>query len=109
MYVVTGSLEFEVGDRSIRASARESVFVPRKVPHVWVSATDQPCTTIHVYQPAGRMEEFFREVGRFNDPPSHEALSFDEVCRLFQEHGVELVGPPLPGWAIEDGRIVPPS
>jgi hypothetical protein len=55
------------------------------------------------------MEEFFREVGKFNDPPIHEALSFDEFCRLFQEYGMELVGPPPPGWAIEDGRIVPPS
>ena len=109
VYVVTGSVNFEVGERKFRGSPGESVFVPRKVPHVWVSATDQPCTTIHVYQPAGRMEEFFREVGKFNDPPIHEALSFDEFCRFFQEYGMELVGPPPPGWTVENGRIVPPS
>ena len=108
VYVVTGSLDFEVGDRKFRAVTGESVFLPRKVGHGWVSATDQPVRTIHVFQPAGRMEEFFREVGRFDDPPIHEALSFDEFCRLFQEHGMDLVGPPPPGWSIENGRIIPP-
>jgi DNA-binding transcriptional MerR regulator len=109
VYVVSGSFEFDVGDRKFRAGAGESVFLPRKVAHVWVSATDPPGRTILVYQPAGRMEEFYREVGRFNDPPIHEALSFDEFCRLFEEHGMELVGPAPPGWSIEDGRIVPPA
>ena len=55
------------------------------------------------------MEEFYREVGRFDDPPIHEALSFDEFCRLFQEHGMELVGPPPIGWSIDDGRMIPPA
>ena len=41
-------------------------------------------------------------------PPIHEALSLDELRRLFQEHGMELVGPPPVGWSIEDGRIIPP-
>jgi DNA-binding transcriptional MerR regulator len=109
VYVVTGSFDFEVGDRKFRAGAGESVFLPRNVGHMWISATDQPGKTILVYQPAGQMEDFFREVGRFDDPPIHEALSFDEFCRLFQEHGLELVGPPPPGWSIEDGRMIPPA
>jgi DNA-binding transcriptional MerR regulator/quercetin dioxygenase-like cupin family protein len=108
VYVVTGSFDFEVGDRKFRATAGESVFLPRKVGHVWISATDPPGRTILVYQPAGRMEEFYREIGKFDDPPIHEALSFDEFCRLFQEHGMELVGPPPPGWSVEDGQIIPP-
>jgi DNA-binding transcriptional MerR regulator len=108
VYIVSGSFDFEVGDRKFRAGSGESVFLPRKVAHVWISATDTPGRTILVYQPAGRMEEFYREVGGFDDPPVHEALSFDEFCRLFQEHGMELVGPPPIGWSIEDGRMIPP-
>lgn len=108
VYIVSGSFDFEVGDRKFRAGAGESVFLPRNVAHVWISATDAPGRTILVYQPAGKMEEFYREVGRFDDPPIHEALSFDEFCRLFQEHGMDLVGPPPAGWSVEDGRIVPP-
>jgi DNA-binding transcriptional MerR regulator/quercetin dioxygenase-like cupin family protein len=109
VYILTGSFYFEVGDRKFRAGAGESVFLPRSVGHVWISATDQPGRTILVYQPAGRIEEFFREVSRFGDPPIHEALSFDEFCRMFQDHGLELVGPPPEGWSIEDDRIVPPA
>ena len=109
VYIVDGSFDFEVGDRKFRAGAGESVFLPRKVGHVWVSATDRPGRTIQVYQPAGHMEEFFRKIGAFDDPPIHEALSFDEFCRLFQEHGLDLVGPPPEGWSVEDGRIVPPA
>ncbi len=106
VYVISGSFDFEVGARKFRAAEGESVFLPRKVAHVWISATDPPGRTIVVHQPAGRMEEFFREVGKFDDPPIHEALSFDEFCRLFQQHGMQLVGPPPEGWAVEDGRIV---
>lgn len=108
VYILAGSFQFEVGGREFRAAAGESVFLPRNVPHVWISTTGEPGTTILVYQPAGRMEEFYHTVGRFDDPPIHEALSFDEFCRVFLEHGMQLVGPP-PGWSIEDGRIIPPA
>lgn len=109
VYIVSGSFNFEVGDRKFCAGAGESVFLPRKVAHVWISATDTPGRTILVFQPAGRIAEFFREVGKFDDPPVHEALSFDEFSRLFEEHGMELVGPPPEGWSVEDGRIIPPA
>ena len=109
VYIVDGSFHFEVGDRRFMAAAGESVFLPRKVAHVWTSATDLPGRTILVYQPAGKMEEFFRGVGKFDNPPIHEALSFDEFCQLFHEHGMELAGPPPPGWSIENGRMNPPA
>ena len=109
VYIVTGSFDFEVGDQKFRAGGGESVFLPRQVEHVWISATDPPGRTILVYQPAGRMEEFYREVGRFDNPPIHEALSFNEFCQLFQEHGMELVGPPPEGWRVQDGRMISPA
>ena len=54
------------------------------------------------------MEAFFRELGTYGNPPIHEALSFDELRRLFQAHGMEIVGPPLLGqWKVDDeGRII---
>ena len=53
---------------------------------------------INVYQPAGKMEEFFRELGKYNGKPNiHEALLIDEF-RLFHNHGMELLGPPC--WEI---------
>ena len=65
----------------------------------------QPGKIINVYQPAGKMEEFFRALGEYNGRPYvHEALSFDEFCRLFHDRGMDVLGPPLAGeWKVEEG------
>jgi len=108
IYVIDGELQFEVGDRRFRVGAGESVFIPRKVPHVWACVSGKPGKIINVYQPAGNMEEFFRELAKYNGKPYvHEVLSIDEFRRLFHDHGMDLLGPPLLGeWKVEeDGRI----
>jgi DNA-binding transcriptional MerR regulator len=109
IYVIQGEFEFQVGDKRIHATAGESVFLPRKVAHVWAAAGDGPGKLLDVYQPAGKIEEFFRELSKYSEPPLvHEALSFEGLSRLFRDHGLEMVGPPMLGeWKVEeDGRIV---
>jgi mannose-6-phosphate isomerase-like protein (cupin superfamily) len=64
--VVKGEFDFEVGDEKRCLRAGESIFLPRKVPHVWACLGNKPGKIINVYQPAGRMEEFFREVGKYD-------------------------------------------
>lgn len=93
LYVVDGEIDCEIGGRWLRLRRGESVFVPRTVAHWWGSVGERPSTVLEVYQPAGRLEQFFREVGRFTDPPIHEALSVDEMLRLFDAHGMCLLGP----------------
>jgi DNA-binding transcriptional MerR regulator len=108
IYVIDGEFQFEVGDKRFRVGTGESVFIPRKVPHVWACVSGKPGKIINVYQPAGKVEEFFRELGKYNGKPYvHEVLSIDEFRRLFHDHGMELLGPPLLGeWKVEeDGRI----
>jgi DNA-binding transcriptional MerR regulator/quercetin dioxygenase-like cupin family protein len=110
IYVIEGEFQFEVGDKRFRVGAGESVFIPRKASHVWACVSGAPCKIINVYQPAGKMEEFFRELGQYNGkskPYVHEALSIDEFRRLFHDYGMDLLGPPLVGeWKVEeDGRI----
>jgi len=107
IYVIDGELEFEVGEKRFRVGAGGSVFIPRKVPHGWAGMKGTPSKIINVYQPAGKMEEFFRELGKYNAKPYvHESLSIDEFRLLFHDHGMDLVGPPLLGeWKVEDGRI----
>jgi hypothetical protein len=71
---------------------------------VWASANGKPCKIINVYQPAGKMEEFFRELGK----PFKGVITADELInktyteeqvkvlhRLFDAHGMDLLGPPL--------------
>src|SRR6266542_1744768 len=66
IYVIDGEFAFEVGDERFRAGAGESVFLPRKVSHRWASVSGRPGKIVNVYQPAGKMEEFFREVGKYD-------------------------------------------
>jgi DNA-binding transcriptional MerR regulator len=109
IYVLDGEFEFVVAEKRFRVGAGESVFLPRKVPHVWACVSGKTGKVINVYQPAGKMEDFFRELGKYKDRPYvHEALSFDEFKQLFHNHGMQLVGPPLLGeWKVEeDGRMV---
>jgi DNA-binding transcriptional MerR regulator len=108
IYVIDGEFEFQVGDKRFRIGASDSVFIPRKVPHVWACVSGKPGKIINMYQPAGKMEEFFRELGKYDGKPYvHEVLSIDEFRRLFHDHGMDLLGPPLTGkWKVnEGGRI----
>ena len=106
IYVIGGEFEFQVGKdkKRFRAGAGESVFLPRKVPHVWGCISGKPGKIINLYQPAGRMEEFFRELGK----PFKDLITADQLVnktyteeqvkalhRLFDAHGMDLLGPPL--------------
>ena len=108
IYVIDGEFEFQVGEKRFRIGASESVFIPRKVPHVWACVSGKPGKIINMYQPGGKMEDFFRELGKYDGKPYvHEVLSIDEFRRLFHDHGMDLLGPPLTGkWKVnEGGRI----
>jgi DNA-binding transcriptional MerR regulator/quercetin dioxygenase-like cupin family protein len=96
VYVLEGEFEFEVGEKRIRAGTGECVFIPRRVAHAWAYANEKPGRILDVYQPAGNMEDFFREVGKYpGNPAIHEVLSLAEFKQLFQAHGMKLLGPPL--------------
>jgi hypothetical protein len=54
------------------------------------------------------MEKFFREISKFVEKPIHEVLTIQELHRLFEHHGMDLLGDALAGgWGVDDdGRIV---
>ena len=106
IYVIEGEFEFQVGleKKQFRAGAGESVFLPRKIPHVWGCVNGEAGKIINVYQPAGKMEEFFRELGK----PFKGLITADELInktyteeqvkvmhQVFDAHGMDLLGPPL--------------
>ena len=83
----------------LRLAPGESVFIPRKVAHVWGPVGDEPGKIINVYQPAGKIEEFFREVGNLKDLPTREDVinktytdeQISTLRRLFGAYGMELL------------------
>jgi DNA-binding transcriptional MerR regulator len=104
IYVLDGQIEVHVGEKRFHLGAGESVFIPRKAPHVWRGKNGQLGKIINVYQPAGQMEEFFRELGK----PPEDLITAEQVVnktytekqvkslqRLFSAHGMDLLGPPL--------------
>jgi DNA-binding transcriptional MerR regulator len=106
IYVLDGDVDFEVGGKRSRVRAGECVFLPRGVTHVWATASGAAVKILDVYQPAGKMEEFYREVGKYS--VIHEEMRFEKFQQLFRDHGMDLTGPPLLGqWRVEeDGRMV---
>jgi quercetin dioxygenase-like cupin family protein len=42
IYVIDGELEFQIGDKRLRAGAGESVFLPRNVTHGWACVNGKP-------------------------------------------------------------------
>lgn len=103
IHVVEGEFEFHVGNKRFHLSAGESVFMPRKVKHMWGCVSGKPGRIINVYQPAGRIEEFFRELGK----PPRDLITAEQMvektyteeqvkslCRLFEAHGMDLFPPP---------------
>jgi mannose-6-phosphate isomerase-like protein (cupin superfamily) len=108
IYILDGEFEFLIGApkehaKPFRLGPGESVFIPRKVPHVWGCVNGPPGRIINMYQPAGKMEEFFREVGNFKDLPTAEQMlnkSYTEeqvmsLHKFFHAYGMDLLGPPL--------------
>ena len=98
IYVVEGEFEFHVGNKRFHLSAGECVFMPRKVAHMWGRVSGNPGKIINVYQPAGKMEEFFRELGK----PPQDLITAEQMaektyteeqvkslCRLFEAHGMD--------------------
>jgi mannose-6-phosphate isomerase-like protein (cupin superfamily) len=102
IYVVDGEVEVEVGDKRIHLGARESMFIPRNVEHVW-TAVSAASHIVNTYQPAGRIEEFFQVLAKYEDLPTGEQAvnrtytdeQVNAMKRMFEDHGMVLTGPAL--------------
>ena len=88
-YAVEGEFVIEVGDERHVLQPGDSVLGPRRVPHVWAHVGAGRGRILIAYTPAGRMEAFFREVTKADAMPAQDPA-------LWREHGMQLVGPPLP-------------
>lgn len=89
-YVVGGSYAIEVGEERFDLQSGDSVLAPRGIPHAWAHVGEGLGRMLIGFQPAGRMESFFREATRLKGIPQGPALA-----KLFLDHDMTLVGPPL--------------
>lgn len=90
-YVLSGEFLIKVGDTTYEAKAGDSVFGPRMVPHSFSKVGEGEGKLLMYFQPAGKMEEFFKKVsaGAMTNMSEAEQDQFRET------HGFKRVGPPI--------------
>ena len=88
-YVVEGNYRFVVGEETMELGTGDTIFLPRNIPHSWIQLTEKG-KLMYAVQPAGSMEEFFKEMNELKKPPTEE-----EVKKIHLKHGMKIVGPPL--------------
>lgn len=89
-YVLEGEYFFQVGEENFTISAGDSIFLPMKLPHAWTQKSTTGKMAV-IFEPAGKMEDFFVTLAALDHEPSKE-----EMAKLFEEHDMSVVGPPLP-------------
>lgn len=89
-YVIQGRYSVEVGDTRVDLGTGDSIFAPRGIPHVWAHLGEGIGRMLVGFQPAGKMEAFFAEATQLPGVPSGP-----ELAKLFSDHGMQLLGPPL--------------
>ncbi|GAB2551120.1 cupin domain-containing protein [Spirosoma aerophilum] len=88
-HVQEGEYAFLVGEDKFRLQTGDSIFLPRNVPHAWTQISDKGRMTV-IFQPAGKMEEFFVTVAGLKSEPSKE-----EMAKIFAANDMRIVGGPL--------------
>ena len=88
-YVVEGAYYFQVGNDKFHLGAGDSIFLPMKVPHAWTQVSENGRMTV-LFQPAGKMENFFLTVSALEKEPAKE-----EMAKIFADNEMQVVGPPL--------------
>jgi mannose-6-phosphate isomerase-like protein (cupin superfamily) len=92
-YVIRGEFIVKVGEDEFKLGPGDSVFAPRKIPHAFAKISDGEAQMMVFFQPAGSMEDFFKEMARLGkNIPKDQEHTFQELWRAY---GMEIVGPPL--------------
>jgi quercetin dioxygenase-like cupin family protein len=88
-FIVQGEYLFQVGEDRHHVKAGDTIFLPRAVPHAFAQLTDNG-RMFFIFQPSGKMEDFFRTIGNLSAPPTPE-----QGAKIFADHDMKIVGPPL--------------
>lgn len=88
-FIVDGEYTFKVGDEIHYLKPGDSIFLPRKVPHCFAQTTGIG-KMFFMFQPSGKMEDYFRTLGALRGQPTPE-----QGAKIFADHDMKVVGPPL--------------
>jgi len=88
-YIIDGDYLFQVGDDKYQMKSGDTIFLPRNVQHAFVQLTEKGKVIVS-YMPAGKMEDFFKTTDSWTSAPT-----LKEIEKAFEDHEMEVVGPPL--------------
>lgn len=88
-FIVEGDYLFQVGNDTHRLQAGDTIFLPRNVPHTFAQ-TSARGKMFFLFQPSGKMEDYFRVLAALKQPPAPE-----QGAKIFADHDMQVVGPPL--------------
>jgi quercetin 2,3-dioxygenase len=88
-FIIEGEYLFQVGSDTFRLTSGDTIFLPRNIPHTFAQLTALG-KMFFLFQPSGKMEDFFRTLGSLSSNPSPE-----QGAKIFAEHDMQVVGPPL--------------
>lgn len=92
-YVMRGEFIVKVGEDTVHLKAGDSAFAPRMIPHAFAMVNEGEGQMMVLFQPAGSMEDFFREMSTVGKSiPKDQETKLKE---LWARHGMQIVGPPL--------------
>ncbi len=92
-YIIRGEFLVQVGNDTLHLRPGDSAFAPRKIPHAFAMTSEGEGQMLILFQPAGSMEDFFHQMSKLTkEIPEHQETT---LKRLWAEHGMEIVGPPL--------------
>ena len=90
-YILSGEFLVKVGEETYEAKSGDCVFGPRGVPHTFAKVGEGEGRLLMLFQPAGKMEEFFKAVADGVVSKMNE----EEKNTFRKAHGFEHIGPPL--------------
>ena len=90
-YVLKGEFMIRVGEETYNAKEGDTVFGPRNVPHAFAKIGEGEGKLLMVFQPAGKMEEFFKKISE----GVARNMTEEQQDKFREEHGLKRAGPPL--------------
>ncbi len=88
-FIVEGTYLFQVGEDKHSLSTGDTIFLPRTIPHTFAQLSEKG-KMFFLFQPSGKMEDFFRVLGSLTAPPTPE-----QGAKIFADHDMKVVGSPL--------------
>ena len=87
-FIAEGEFLLEAGNERFHLKPGDSLWVPRRVPHVWAFVGGMQGRLLASFTPASKLEEFFLEAAKKNAAPGPDQ-------NQWRPNDMEWVGPPL--------------